>query len=349
MPVIDLPGLIDAHVHLRDPGATHKEDWYTGTSAAIAGGVTVVLDMPNNSPPTADAPSLQSKHQVASSRAVCDYALFVGATPGNAEGVGKLPGAVGLKIYMNETYGPLRVDDLDSLMRQFQAWPADRPIAVHAEGISALLAIGLGQLYGKHVHLCHVSGSGELALVRRAKERGWRITCEVTPHHLFLTDHDAALLGSRAYMKPALGNYRDRNALWDNLDIVDLIATDHAPHTLSEKAGPQPPSGVPGLETMLPLLLTAVAEGRLTLPRLLDLTVSGPSRVYGLRPVPGSRVWVDTDSRFDIGEGLFTKCGWSPFVGWPVRGRVVRTVVRGTVAYEDNRVRVPAGFGQRVK
>jgi carbamoyl-phosphate synthase/aspartate carbamoyltransferase/dihydroorotase len=150
-------------------------------------------------------------------------------------------------------------------------------------------------------------------------------------------------------MKPALGNPRERNALWDNLDVVDLIATDHAPHTLSEKAGPQPPSGVPGLETMLPLLLTAVAEGRLTLPRLLDLTVSGPCRVYGLRPGPGSMVWVDTDSRSVIGETLFTKCGWSPFAGWPVRGRVVRTVVRGTVAFEDGQVRVPAGFGRAVR
>ncbi len=349
MPIIDIPGLIDAHVHLRDPGATHKEDWYTGTCAALAGGVTTILDMPNNPSPTVDITSLQDKRQVASARAVCDYGLFVGATAGNAASASELPGPVGLKVYMNETHGPLRLEDLPTLVRHWQAWPRGRPIAVHAEGSALLLAMALAQLHGKHVHLCHVSRRVELELVRRAKEHGWPVTCEVTPHHLFLSSEDEGKLGALAHMKPALGSRQDRCGLWENLDVVDLVATDHAPHTLAEKAAAQPPPGVPGLETMLPLMLTAVAEGRLTFPRLLELMVSGPARVYGLQRATGNRATVDTESRFVIGDGLLTKCGWTPFAGLPVRGRVLRTVVRGIVAYEEGQVQVPPGFGRAVR
>nr|MBC7244755.1 amidohydrolase family protein [Chloroflexota bacterium] len=349
MPIVELPGLIDAHVHLRDPGGTHKEDFYTGTCAALHGGIVAVLDMPNNIPPLTDTSTLAEKKRRAAEKAVCDYGFFVGASTDNADAVGNLRDAVGLKMYLNESYGPLRLEQLPLLMKHFQSWPKGRPIAVHAEEHMVAVAIALGQLYGQHVHICHLSRRAEMELVRRAKERGWKVTCEVTPHHLFLSEEDQRALGALAYMKPTLGSAEDRQALWDNLDIIDVVATDHAPHTLEEKKSAQPPPGVPGLETMLPLMLTAVAEGRLSLDRLVSLTSTGPARVYGLQPQQDSRVVVDTDACYEIDAShLFTKCSWTPFQGWQVKGRVLRTYVRGTLAYEEGRILVAPGYGIQI-
>jgi carbamoyl-phosphate synthase/aspartate carbamoyltransferase/dihydroorotase len=347
MPKLELPGLIDAHVHLRDPGSTHKEDWHTGTCAALHGGVVGVLDMPNNSPPTTESLSLAAKTRRAAEQAVCDYGLFAGASGDNAAIVGGLPGVVGLKMNLDETYGPLHLEDLPAAVRHFQAWPKGRTIAVHAEGYMVAVAIALGQVHGQAVHLCHIARRSELALVRRAKEHGWDVTCEVTPHHLFLTEDDAKRLGGLAHTKPALGTPDDCQALWESLGVVDAVATDHAPHTLEEKGSPNPPPGVPGLETMLPLLLTAVAEGRLTLQRLVELTSTGPATVYGLAQDPRSRVLVDTDDSYVLcGQDQFTKCGWTPFEGWRVRGRVIRTWVRDALAFDQGRVVVAPGFGR---
>jgi len=346
---VELPGLVDAHVHLRDPGATHKEDWHSGTCAALHGGVVAVLDMPNNQPPLVDQRTLADKRRAAAQAAVCDYGFFVGASMDNAGVAGDLRGAVGLKMYLNDTYGPLRLESLPLLMRHWAAWPQTRPIAVHAEGSMLAVAIALAQLYDRHVHLCHLSRRTDVELARRAKERGVRVTCEVTPHHLFLTEDDYRVRGALAYMRPTLGSADDRQALWDHLDIIDIVATDHAPHTLEEKSGANPPPGVPGLETMLPLLLTAVAEGRLTLDRVVDLTSTGPARIYGLTPAHDSSVLVDTESTYDLSsEGLFTKCGWTPFAGWRVQGRVLQTHVRGTQAFDGERILVSRGFGQPV-
>ncbi|MBC7259989.1 MAG: amidohydrolase family protein [Chloroflexi bacterium] len=347
--ILRLPAGIDPHVHLRDPGGTHKETFRTGTAAALAGGYACVLDMPNNRPPVTSLKTLAAKERAAA-KAVCDYGFWWGATRKNAK---LAPEAaqrcVGMKVYMNHTFGPLLVEDITTLTRQFQAWPADRPIAVHAEGPAMLVAMMLARLCERWVHVCHVSEAWQISWIREVKEQGSRITCEVTPHHLFLTKDDARALGSLGKMRPPLGTAADRQALWDNLDVIDMLATDHAPHTLEEKRGPKPPPGVPGLETALPLMLTAVAEGRLTLERLVELYHDAPARLFGIPTSPESFVVVETDVRATIrGDILQTKCHWTPFEGMEVGARVLETWVRGVQAWDGGRVRVPPGFGQRV-
>ena len=348
MTLYRLPGLIDAHVHLRDPGGTHKEDFHTGTEAALAGGVTAVLDMPNNSPPTTDMETLQHKAEIASQKAVCDFGLYLGATDDNAARYAELSRQVaGLKIYLGETYGPLRVSNLASLLSHFQNWPTTKLIAVHAEDLAPACVIAFSWVYDRPVHICHVSRKAEIELVRMAKKRGAKVTCEVTPHHLFLTEADRGWLESFAHVKPPLGTEADRAALWANLDAVDLIASDHAPHTIAEKEGPEPPPGVPGVETTLPLLLTAVADGRLSWERLIELTSGNPARIFGLKQDERSYVEIDPDDRYVLnGSSLKTKCGWTPFEGMTVWGRVVRVYLRGVLAYADDQVLVQPGFGR---
>jgi carbamoyl-phosphate synthase/aspartate carbamoyltransferase/dihydroorotase len=211
---------------------------------------------------------------------------------------------------------------------------------VHAEGWQLVAAIGLARLYDRHVHCCHVARAADIALIRHAKEAGAPITCEVTPHHLTLTADDARRLGARGHMVPSLGTAADRDALWANLDVVDCIASDHAPHTLAEKRSAGPPPGVPGLETTLPLLLTAVHEGRLTQERLVELLYHGPRRVYGLPVQPETRVNVDLEASYLLDDAsLHTKCGWTPFAGMRVRGRVHAVTLRGTIVYPDGQKR----------
>ncbi len=357
--VLRLPGLVDVHVHLREPGGEQKEDLDSGTAAALAGGVTLVLDMPNTQPPVVDREGLATKRRLARQRARCDVGFYVGATAENAAGVASLAGqAVGLKIYLDQTYGPLRIratadapgTGLATLLAHFDKWPPARPISVHAEGLSAAVAIGLARTYGRRLHLCHVSLAAEMALVRAAKAAGMDLSCEVTPHHLFLTEADARRLGAYGQMKPALASAADVAALWANLEVVDCIATDHAPHTQAEKEGATPPPGVPGLETMLPLLLTAVAEGRLSLERLVDMTHEAPRRIWGLPRQAETWVEVDADARHILGEAsLQTRCGWTPFAGMAVRGRVRRVVLRGETAYQDGTVLAKPGYGQMVE
>ncbi len=305
--------------------------------------------MPNNQPPVVNMDVLAAKERAAS-QAVCDYGFWWGATAGSSDVLDEAARrCVGMKVYMTHTYGPLLVNDPVALMHLFQAWPAHRPIAVHAEGASILTAILLGQLFGKHVHICHVSQAWQMAAIRRAKEQGCRVTCEVTPHHLFLTEEDARRLGSLAQMRPPLGSAKDQQALWSNLDAVDMLATDHAPHTLAEKGGRRPPPGVPGLETALPLMLTAVADGRLSLEKLVDMVHGAPARLFHLTPPPDTFVTAETGTRREVrGRELQTRCKWSPFEGMTVRARVLETWVRGTRAWGDGQIQVSAGFGQRI-
>ena len=344
---VELPGLVDAHVHLREPGGEHKEDMLSGSAAALAGGVTMLLGMPNTSPPIVDAAALDRKQALVQQRALCDVGCYLGATEANAREAASLADrAPGLKIYLDQTYGPLRMRSLPALLAHFRAWPADRPIAVHAEGLSAAVAIGLAQSFGQRLHLCHVSRADEITLIRAAKAAGAKLTCEVTPHHLFLTEADAQRLGTYGDMRPPLASSADVAALWANLDIVDCIATDHAPHTRAEKEGESPPPGVPGLETMLPLLLTAVSEGRLSLERLIELAHTAPRRIFGLPAQPETHINVDPDARHALSdENLFTKCGWTPFAGMPVRGRVRQVVLRGQTVYNDGSVIARPGNG----
>ena len=300
MPLISLPGLIDPHVHLREPGATHKEDFFTGTCAALAGGFTTVLEMPNTSPPTSDLDRLQDKSRLAAAKTVCDVGFFVAAVndmpPEIVAEAGKH--ACGMKIYVSETFGNLRIDHLDTLAAYFASWRGPGPIAVHAEDMMLATCLALADLYEQHLHVVHVSLKSEIELIRLAKERGQRVTCEVSPHHLYLTQADVAELGPYGDMRPRLATESDRQALWDNLDIIDCIATDHAPHTKVEKETENPPPGVPGLETSLPLMLLAVEQGRLTLDDLIAKMHTNPARIYGLPTQPDTFIEVDTDARY---------------------------------------------------
>jgi carbamoyl-phosphate synthase/aspartate carbamoyltransferase/dihydroorotase len=343
-----LPGLVDVHVHLRNPGGAHKETVESGTAAALAGGVTAVLAMPNTSPPITDGPTLAAAAREHAASALCDVGLFLGATAGNAAAVAAAaPGACGLKIYVNETYGPLRVEDLGTLAAHFQAWPGPRPIVVHAEGQTVAAAIGLAATYRQPVHIAHVSRADEIGLIAAAKGAGLPVTCEVAPHHLFLTAEDLPRLGPFGEVRPRLASAADRDALWAHLDSVDCLATDHAPHTREEKAGAKVPPGMPGLETMLPLLLTAVAEGRLTLDRLVALASTTPARIFGVPTPAESEVDVEVGPTWTLPErGWRTRVDWSPFAGRRVCGRVRRTVLRGRVAYEEGEVMVSPGYGR---
>ncbi len=333
-----IPGLADVHAHLRVPGGEHKEDFRTGTAAALAGGFTTVLAMPNTNPPLVTADRLRRVQQQANAEALCDVHLYAGASPAHTA---ELPAlgreAIALKIYLNETFGPLRVSDLPTLLACFCDWPRPKPIALHAEGPGVAVALGLAAAFDRPVHICHVSRKEEIALIAGAKARGLPVTCEVTPHHLFLTQADASRLGPLGEMRPPLAEQADVDALWAHLHTtVDCIATDHAPHTLAEKRGEHVPPGVPGLETALPLMLTAVAEGRLTMDRLVELMATNPRRIFGLPTQPDTWVEVDPDASYPLSnEGLYTKCGWTPFAGMQVRGRVRRVVLRGRIVFED--------------
>jgi carbamoyl-phosphate synthase/aspartate carbamoyltransferase/dihydroorotase len=347
--MLKLPGLIDPHVHLREPGATHKEDFASGTAAALAGGFTAVLAMPNTQPPLTDGASLARAKKAARAKARCDYGLFLGAGEGNVEGAaGLAPQCAGLKLYLDQTYGPLRLQSLLALIGHFQAWPASKPICAHAEGLSLAAVLHLAAAYQRPVHICHVSRKEEIALIRGAKERGLLVTCEVTPHHLFLTAADVPRLGSgRAEVRPSLASAADQQALWDSMAVIDCIATDHAPHTLEEKDGPSPPPGFPGLETALGLMLKAVGEGRLSLDDLLQRMHSNPRRIFGLPEQPETWVEVDEQATWEVrGQALHTRCRWSPFEGMVLPGVVRRVTLRGKKAFEEGRPLARPGTGR---
>ncbi len=349
--MVKLPGLIDPHVHLREPGGTHKEDWDSGTKAALAGGFTMVLAMPNTQPPLIDSESLAIGEQLAAQKARCDYGIFLGAaqTPPDLNSLSKR--ACGLKMYLNHTFGPLRLDDMSLWMHYFEHAPKDMPIATHSEGHTLAAVILMAQMYNRPVHLCHVSRRDEILLVRAAKEKGIPVTCEVAPHHLFLNAEDLARIGqSRAQVRPDLNSPADQQALWDNLDVIDCFATDHAPHTLAEKDSPNPPPGFPGLETALPLLLTAVSQGRLTLEDVIARCYTNPRRIYHLPEQPHTWVEIDPDEKWTISAAqTLTRCGWTPFEGMPVQGRVQRVVLRGDVVYQHGQILAAPGYGQNIK
>jgi carbamoyl-phosphate synthase/aspartate carbamoyltransferase/dihydroorotase len=352
MTTLQLPGLIDVHVHLREPGATQKEDYDTGTAAALAGGFTCVLDMPNNTPPITNAETLAAKQQLARSHARCDYGIHLGAGDDNVQTAHALaPQVTGLKMYLDQTFGPLRLDDLSALLRHMERWPAGRPVMCHAEGRTVAACILVAHLTGQHVHICHVSRQDEIELIRRAKEQGLNVTCEVTPHHLFLTDEIAAAIGfGRSEVRPRLAREADRQALRSSLEVIDCFATDHAPHTLAEKDSQKPPPGFPGLETALPLYLDLVREGLISIDGLIERAVINPRRLFHLPDQPATWIEVDPDEAWIVrGAEMQTRAKWSPFEGWTMRGRVQRVMLRGVEAYRAGVVLAQPGFGQDVR
>jgi carbamoyl-phosphate synthase/aspartate carbamoyltransferase/dihydroorotase len=254
-------------------------------------------------------------------------------------------------MYLDQTYGPLRLDDMSLWMAHFAAWPPGLPIAAHAEGRTLAAVTLMAAIYQRPVHLCHVSRREEILLIRAAKARGLPVTCEVCPHHLLLSEQDIPALGAgRSEVRPRLATPQDRAALWENLDVIDCFATDHAPHTLAEKDSQSPPPGFPGLETALPLLLTAVHEGRLTIDDLALRMVTNPRRIFGLPEQPETWIEVDPQAAWEIRAAeMHTRCAWTPFEGWQVRGRVRRVVLRGREAFADGQVLAAPGSGSNLR
>ncbi len=371
-----LPGLIDTQVHFREPGLEHKEDLESGSRAAVLGGVTAVFEMPNTSPLTDTAAALDDKLARARGRMWCDHAFYVGATPENAEALAELerrPGCCGVKIFMGASTGDLLVADDANLLRVLKS--GRRRVAIHAEDeprmqerlalrrpgdpsshpvwrddesafLATRRAVAAARAAGRPVHILHVTTPDELAWLSGQRDIA---TCEVTPQHLTLAGEEAyPTLGTFAQMNPPIRSGAHREGLWHWLGqgMVDVIGSDHAPHTREEKARAYPasPSGMPGVQTIVPLMLDHVASGRLTLARLVDLMASGPQRLFGLTTKGRIAVGydadftaIDRDSVWTIeADWLASRCGWSPFEGRRIRGRPVGTVIRGAIAMWDN-------------
>lgn len=349
MSLLRLPGLIDIHVHLRDPGQTYKEDFYTGTTAALAGGITTVFDMPNNSKPIYSESALVKKENIATRKAVCDWGLFFGSDGKNIGEFEKVKDhVVGLKLYLTLTTGKYLIEEAN-LVKVFRAWPKDKVIMIHAQGEKVDRAINLTAQKGNRLHVTHVSTKADLELVLSAKSKGLPVTCDVTPHHLFLTRENTSGVEGFFAVKPPLRPKKNQQFLWDHLKDIDCIASDHAPHTKEEKLSNEPPFGMPGLETMLPLLITTMKEGRLSQEDIIRLTNTNPQKIFGIKQSDDTYVEVDTQDRYTIeNERLYTKCGWSPFAGWRVTGRVKRVFIRGIKVLEDGKVLVSPGSGTKV-
>lgn len=364
-----LPGVIDTQVHFREPGGEHKEDLESGSRSAVMGGVTAVFEMPNTNPLTTSAEALADKVKRATNRMFCDFAFYVGGTReniGELKALERLPGAAGIKVFIGSSTGDLLVDDEESLSRILAA--ITRRAAFHSEDEARLNArksvrregdasshsewrdaeaamisterlVRLARRHGTRVHVLHVSTAEEMAFLADHKDVA---SVEVTPQHLTLVAEEAyARLGSFAQMNPPLRDARHQAGLWDGLrrGTVDVLGSDHAPHTREEKEKPYPasPSGMPGVQTLVPVMLDHVNAGRLSLERFVDLTSHGPNRLFSIagkgRIAAGydaDLTIVDLKARRTIEDSwVASKSGWTPFAGREVTGWPVGTVVRG--------------------
>ncbi len=325
-----LPGLVDVHVHMREPGDTHKEDFYTGSRAAIAGGVTTVIDMPNNRVPTITATRLEEKKKLAK-KAMCDVFFHMGATEDNFNEIKKAD-PISLKVYASETTGNMTLED-EIIAKHFQSFK--KKIVVHAEGqklIEKIVALSKS----KKMHLAHATNAKEIEVVK-----GIGASTEVTPHHLFLSKKHEEKLGKLAPVKPPLRDETDRKSLWQSLNNIDCIATDHAPHTIEDKESGA--YGYPGLETSLALMLDAYNKKLLTLNWIAERMATNPAKIFGLNDrgeiaigKKADLIFVDIKEEWCVkGEELETKCKWSPFDGYVLKGKVKTVIRNGKVIYED--------------
>jgi dihydroorotase len=366
-----IPGLIDTQVHFREPGPTHKEDIESGTRAALSGGVTSILEMPNTNPVTTTPEALADKLARAAGRAHCHYGFFVGASPANADHLAEyevLPGTPGIKMFVGSSTGDLLVDDEADLKRVFAS--GHRRIAIHSEDESrnrrmksemqptrphqhphvrdeesAVIAtrrlLKLSAEANRPIHILHISTASEPGIIAEAK-RDQDVTCEVTPQHLWFAGPDAYdRLGTLAQMNPPIRSADHREALWQalNAGVFDVFGSDHAPHLLSEKSEPYPasPSGMPGVETMLHVLLTFVAEGRLDLQTVVKMACERPAALYGIKGkgrieigYDADLVLVDPSSSFTMTrDRVVSKCGWSPYEGETLYGRIEKVFLNG--------------------
>ncbi len=331
--MIKLPGLIDPHVHLRDPGQTHKEDFRSGTKAALAGGFTYLLDMPNNKEPVTTLKRLKKKMSISKSKSLCFVGFYAGSLGNNLEELMKMePYVYGLKLYLNKTTGNYLISS-DKLKNIFVAWKSRKPILFHAESDIIQDVLDKAKSTNKRVHICHVSSVSELKSIIEARKRGVRVTCGVTPHHLFLSVNDAKRLGAFGLMKPEVQK-GFREFVWKNLKHIDVIESDHAPHTKQEKKSSQPPFGVPNLETTLPLLINAVTKKKLSVKRLIELCHDNPKKIFGIKTDRNTYVEIDEKEEYIIdNKNLLSKCGWSPYSGMKVRGKVKKVYFKGKLAY----------------
>ncbi|MSP50867.1 MAG: dihydroorotase [Alphaproteobacteria bacterium] len=384
-----LPGVIDTQVHFREPGLTHKEDFESGTHAAVKGGVTAIFDMPNTKPAIVDEATYEAKFRAVRKRSWCDFALYVGATPQNADQLAvleQMPACAGIKVFMGSSTGDLLVPDDEALRKVLAS--GRRRVAVHCEddqrlkdrrsiaeaagnvsahpewrdeqssfqATSRLLA--LARLAGRRVHVLHVTTGQEIDFLIGHRDIA---TIEVTPQHLSLVAPDCyAALGTRAQMNPPIRDVVHQERLWRAIadGLVDVLGSDHAPHTIAEKSKPYPesPSGMPGVQTLVPLMLDHVAAGRLTLRRFTDLTAAGPARAFGIARKGAIRVGYDGDftivdlqaKRTITADWLASRCGWSPFEGRTVTGWPVATIIRGrAVMLQGEVLGEPAGHRLR--
>ncbi|TVQ82536.1 MAG: dihydroorotase [Micavibrio sp.] len=380
-----LPGVIDTQVHFREPGNTHKEDLATGTLSALAGGVTCIFEMPNTDPLTTTAEALQDKLDRAAGRAWCNYAFFVGGTGENAENLAeleKLPGCCGIKVFMGSSTGNLLTED-DATLERILAH-GTRRVAVHAEDEfrlkerAALVAgsgdvtqhphwrdvetalnatrrlLALSRKTGRKIHVLHITTAEEMALLAENKDIA---TVEVTPQHLTLFAPDCyEKIGTFAQMNPPIREKHHQDGLWQGIEngTVDLIGSDHAPHTREEKSRPYPqsPSGMPGVQTLVPLMLNHINQGRLSLERFADLVCHNPQRIYGIKGkgrletgYDADLTIVDMQQKRTLTHSLMkSKCGWTPFDGMEVQGWPVMAVLGGEIAMrEDEIIGTPRG------
>ncbi len=341
---IRLPGLIDVHVHLRDPGQTHKEDFTTGTQAALAGGFTTVVDMPNNAEPITTIERLKQKIAIAQSKTVADIGFHYGTMGDNLESFEEAAGlAIGLKLYLNKTTGGYLLD-AKHLQKIYSAWPEAKPVLLHAEEDVIDIAIESMKDLKRPIHVCHMPSKEILQKIIAAKKDGLPVTCGVCPHHLFLTKADESRLGVYGKMLPSLKSQEDQDFLWKNLDYIDIFESDHAPHTHEEKA--EGAFGVPGLETTLPLLLTAYKQGRISLEQIIEKCHTNPARIFNLPVDEGTYLEIDMTEYEINNESLYTKCGWSPFAGRKVYGKVKKVVIRGQTKVSDGSVVANPGSGK---
>jgi carbamoyl-phosphate synthase/aspartate carbamoyltransferase/dihydroorotase len=357
MTTIRLPAPVDPHVHLRGMNWAHKGTFASETSAALAGGYVAVLDMPNTPPATLTPEALSYKLEAIGAEAASDWGVYYGAgQTADALTYAAIQNDVcGMKIYCNATTGDLLIDDQAVREAHYAAWQAAalrQPIAVHAEGETVLEILALVNRYHVPTHFCHISTAQEIAYLYAAKEKGLPVTIGVTPHHLFLMNTDIPRLGSLGLMKPTLKTKGDQASLWDALrdGVVDVVESDHAPHTLEEKKSANPPYGVPGLETTIPLLCTAVHEGRLTLERMIDLISVNPRRIFGIHYGDDTYTTLDVDAEYTVRrDSLHNLCRWSPFEGMPVRGKVIGVWLRGQQVYDGENILSAAGSGRKVE
>lgn len=351
--VVKIAGMLDAHTHLRDLDWAHKATFASETAAALAGGYWAVFDMPNTPPTTTHRAALDQKAAALSAGAVCDWGVYFGASQAdNTAEYARIVGDVcGLKMFCNATTGDLLIADQHAREQHFAGWPESKIIAVHAEAETVLDILEWVRQYRKRTHFLHISTAAEIGYLRAAKEAGLPVTIGVCPHHLYLTEDDLPALGSYGLMKPSLKTAADRDALRAAVasGLVDVIESDHAPHTRAEKESDKPPYGVPGLETTLPLVLRLVSDGCITLERVVDLLATNPRRIWGVDCPPDTYALVDLDADYMIDAAhLHSHCGWTPFDGMRVRAKVLETWIRGQKVYDGEHILAAPGFGRNL-